>query len=103
MNYGVYRRLRHGVDKQGRPPKSISEDQRLLQRVHLKTIENRTLLETLKHHMSSDKFDEIIVDYTIRLRKAKNNFERHNIGKELDILAYEAELEERDSEITPRR
>lgn len=102
MNYREFRQLRLRKATRDRQPSiSNKQDQRLLYSVHLKTIENRTLLETLKHNLAPDKFDEVIVDYAIRLRKARSNFVTNNIGKELDMLACEAELEERDSEFKP--
>lgn len=100
MKYSEFIRIR-----QRRPsretPDVPKQDKRLLYSVHLKTIENRTLMETMKQSLPADQYDQIIIDYAIRLRKARQNFMNNNIGKELDMIAYEAELEERDSEITP--
>lgn len=102
MNYREFRQIREQGSSKERRHDAVKKDNRLLYNVHLKTIENRTLMETLRYHLPTEQFDTIIVDYAIRLRKARKNFESNNIGKELDMIAYEAELEERDSEITPK-
>lgn len=61
-----------------RRPALSSQEERFLYSLHLKTIENRTLLATLKATMTPSEFNKFIVDYAIRLRKAKKNFENNN-------------------------
>jgi hypothetical protein len=94
MTYGELRRLRGNRRIDERRPDVTRQDQRLLQSVHLKTIENRTLMETLKKHLPQEKLDEIIVDYAICLRKARKNFQENNLSKELDFIANELAIEE---------
>lgn len=99
MNYAEFRRLRKRRPIRECQPEYTKQQDRLLHAIHLKTIENRTLMTTIKENLPPSKVDEIIVDYAIRLRKARRNFDSNNISKELNIIEYEAGLEERDSQI----
>ncbi|RPK20103.1 hypothetical protein EDO6_06642 [Paenibacillus xylanexedens] len=42
-------------------------------------------MATLKNALPPSQVDEIIVDYAIRLRKAKQNFEKNNYNYEWEI------------------
>ena len=77
-----------------RRPQLSKQEQRFLYSLHLKTIENRTLMATLKAYLKPSELDEIIVDYAIRLRKARKNFIDHNPDKEMLLLEAESEGEQ---------
>lgn len=61
-----------------RRPQLTTQEERFLYGLHLKTIECRTLMATLKATMAPSQYNEFIVDYSMRLRKAKKNFEDNN-------------------------
>ena len=80
MNFSEFRRSRT-MRKQEvvRERRSFtSQEQCLLYGLRLKTMEHRTLMVTLKQVLPPSKVDEIIVEYAMRLRKAKKNFESNN-------------------------
>lgn len=74
-----------------RRPALTSQEQRFLYSLHLKTIECRTMMATLRNTLTPAEFNHFIVDYTLRLRKAKKNFEENN-------WKYEWELDEKGNE-----
>lgn len=74
-----------------RRPNLSKQEQRFLYSLHLKTIENRTLMATLKAYLKPSELDEIIVDYAIRLRKARKNFTDNNLDKEMLVWESKAE------------
>ncbi len=89
MNFAEYRRrkqtsVQRREVKQRRPNLSTQE-QRFLYSLRLKTMEHRTLMATLKNKLPSSQVDEIIVDYAIRLRKARQNFEKNNYDYEWEL------------------
>ncbi|WP_124118498.1 hypothetical protein [Paenibacillus xylanexedens] len=89
MNFSEYRR-RKQVSLQRREPKPrrpilTSQEERFLYSLRVKTMEHRTLMATLKNALPPSQVDEIIVDYAIRLRKAKQNFEKNNYNYEWEI------------------
>lgn len=67
-----------------RRPTLSRQEERFLYSLHLKTIEYRTLMATLKAHLTPSEYDELVVDYSIRLRKAKKNFEANNWKPEIE-------------------
>ncbi len=71
--------------KAERRPNFSSQEEQFLYSLHLKTIEYRTLMATLKATMTPSEFNQFIVDYAIRLRKAKKNFEANNWNHEWEI------------------
>jgi hypothetical protein len=76
MNFAEFRRSRT-VRKQevARERRNLtSQEQCLLYGLRLKTMEHITLKQVLP----PSKVDEIIVEYAMRLRKAKKNFESNN-------------------------
>lgn len=81
MNFADFRKVR---ERQSRPepkerrPKLTSQEERFLYSMHLKTIELRALMTTLRAKIPREELDEILIDYWLRLRKAKKNFEQNN-------------------------
>ncbi|MNU99952.1 hypothetical protein D3C71_901020 [compost metagenome] len=66
-----------------------SREEEILYYLRLKNIEQRTLMRTLKDLMSPEEYDQLIVDYNLRLRKAKKNYEKNNWKGEWDEYADE--------------
>jgi hypothetical protein len=94
MNFSDFKKIRQRRPVRDEPrerrPTLTKQEQRFLYSLHLKTIENRTLMTTLKQWLSPSQLDEIIVDYALRLRKARKNFTENNIDKEM-LLWEDAE------------
>jgi hypothetical protein len=68
-------RERYEEKPRERRPSLTSQEERFLYSLHLKTIEFRTLMATLKSKMTPSEFDQFIVDFNLRLRKARKNFD----------------------------
>lgn len=83
MNFSQFRKARERRERiepaiKERRPRLSSQEERFLYSMHLKTIELRTLMSTLRAIMPREEFNELMVEYAIRLRKAKKNFEDNN-------------------------
>lgn len=46
--------------------------------LRLKTIELRSMLTTLKKVLSEEDYNHFIVEYNLRLKKARTNYEKNN-------------------------
>jgi hypothetical protein len=55
-----------------------TQEERFLYSLRLRTMEYRTLMCALRKVLPRSEVDQIIVEYSIRLRKAKRNFEKNN-------------------------
>lgn len=81
MNYSDYRKKRQTSFQARvveRRPALTTQEQRFLYSLRLKTMEYRTLMATFKHMLPPSQVDAILVEYGMRLRKAKKNFELNN-------------------------
>jgi hypothetical protein len=84
MNFTDYRKSRSSALKRRqdcrveRRPSLTTQEERFLYSLRLKTMEYRTLMATLKQVLPPSKVDEVIVEYSMRLRKARKNFESNN-------------------------
>lgn len=89
MNFADYRKNKIASlerrDAQVRRPVLTTQEQRFLYGLRAKTMEHRTLLATLKTMLPPSKVDEIIVEYALRLKKARMNFEKNNYNHEWDL------------------
>lgn len=94
MNFADYRRRREIASQRrtqmARREPFTNREQQVLYHLRLKTMEHRTLLAALKKGLPSDVLDEVIVDYAIRLRKAKSNFEKNNYRMEWELDEVES-------------
>lgn len=88
MNYSDFRKNRQtmimGRTKERRPVLN-SDAQRFLYSLRIKTMEYRTLMSVVKETLDRTQIDDILVEYSLRVRKAKNNFEKHNYDYEWDV------------------
>lgn len=88
MNYSDFRKNRQtmimGRAKERRPVLN-SDAQRFLYSLRIKTMEYRTLMSVVKETLDRTQIDDILVEYSLRVRKAKNNFEKHNYDYEWDV------------------
>jgi hypothetical protein len=91
MNFADFRKRREQQAKsrvvKERRPAMTTHEERLLYSLRLKTVEYRTLMTALKEELRREQLDHILVEYNLRLRKAKNNFNDNN-------YKYEWELED---------
>lgn len=92
MNFADYRKRREAtmkarVAEKERRPQMTTHEERLLYSLRLKTVEYRTLMTALKEELKREQLDHILVEYNLRLRKAKTNFNDSN-------YKYEWELED---------
>lgn len=85
MNFAEYRRRRQAQQPRAmkeRRPTLTQQEERFLYSLHLKTIEYRTLMNTLKEHLPRNELDDILVEFNLRLKKARTNFEKQHYNYE---------------------
>lgn len=89
MNFSDFRRRRQAAlerrEATVRRPVLSTQEQRFLYSLRMKTMEYRTLMSTLKQVLPPSQVDQIIVEYALRLRKARQNFEKHNYNYEWEL------------------
>lgn len=89
MNFADYKKRRQNALRERaameRRPTLTTQEERFLYSLRLKTMEYRTLMATLKDKLSRSDLDEILVEYNLRLRKARTNFDEHNYKMEWDV------------------
>jgi hypothetical protein len=84
MNFAEFRKKRQTAlqSRVKERPTLNSQEERFLYSLRLKTMEYRTLMSTLKELLPPSQLDAILVEYNLRLRKARLNFEKHNFNYE---------------------
>lgn len=88
MNFADYQRTRRArTEKRSAPrrPLMSTQEQRFLYSLRMKTMEHRTLMATIKQVLPPSVVDELIVEYALRLKKARTNFEKNNYNHEWDL------------------
>ena len=89
MKFGEYRKAKMLSAEKRQREKAVAtrhvlstQEERFLYSLRIKTMEYRTLMCTLKDKLPRSAIDEIIVEYAMRLRKARKNFETNNFQYE---------------------
>lgn len=72
------RREQQKLAIKSRRPMLTSQEERFLYHLHMKNIEHRTLMLTIKQILTKEQIDDILVEYALRLRKARENFSKNN-------------------------